>query len=83
VRAAGTSPGLFAASRLDAATGQEILVAFNTGTTPIDSQVVVEQNSEFFTALRGRCAPARSQPGSYHSALPPLDYLICASGTHP
>jgi glycosidase len=83
VRAAAKSPGLFAVSRLDAATGQEVLVAFNTSTTPIESQVVVERGSRQFTALHGRCAPSATQPGSYHISLAPLEYLICASGTKP
>jgi glycosidase len=83
VRTAGRTPGLFAVSRLDAATGQEVLVAFNTGTTPVESQVVVERSSRQFTALHGRCAPSSSQPGSYHVALVPLDYVICMAGTPP
>ncbi len=81
VRAAGHTPGLFAVSRLDAVSGQEVLVAFNTGMTAIESQVLVERSSKQFTALHGRCAPAVTQPESYHISLAPLDYLICASGT--
>jgi glycosidase len=83
VRAAGPTPGLFAVSRLDAASGAEILIAFNTGTTPIDTHVVVERSSKLFTALHGKCAAASSAPGSYPIALAPLDYLICVSGIQP
>lgn len=83
VRAAAKTPGLFAVSRLDPASGEEILVAFNTGSTPVDSQVVVERNAQSFVSLHGRCAPARTQPGSYHITVAPLDYLICASAAHP
>lgn len=79
VRAAGSRPGLFAVSRLDAASGAEVLVAFNTGMTPIETQVVVEPGSRQFTALHGRCAPASTQPGSYHVSLAPLDYVICSA----
>ncbi len=80
VRAAGNKPGLFAVSRLDSASGQEVLVAFNTGMTPIEAQVAVERSSAQFTALHGRCAAASTQPGSYHLSLAPLDYVICAAG---
>jgi glycosidase len=83
LRAASPKPGLFAVSRLDAVSDEEILVAFNTGTTPIDAHVVVERSSTQFAALHGKCAATSTRPGSYAVSVPPLDYLICISGTHP
>jgi len=79
VRAAVRTPGLFAVSRLDAASGQEIVVAFNTGSTPVDARVVVEHGSQHFASLHGSCAPASTQPGSYPIVVARLDFLICAS----
>ena len=79
VRAYGEAPGLFAVSRIDPATGQEIVVAFNTSTTPVTAQVAVDPRSAAFTALHGRCAAKASAPGSYPFTLAPLDYLICAA----
>lgn len=78
VRASSDKPGLFAVSRL--LDGREVLIAFNTGTTPVDANVEVETGSLRFTALHGRCAPAASAPGSMRVAVPPLDFVVCASG---
>ena len=77
-RAWGEAPGLFAVSRFDPVTGQEVLIAFNTATTPLDTQVEVEVSSRSFTALRGPCAAKASAPGSVRVTLPPLGYAICA-----
>jgi glycosidase len=78
VRAWGEAPGLFAVSRFDPGTGQEVLIAFNTATKPLDAQVEVEVTSLGFTALRGTCVAKASAPGSVRVTLPPLGYAICA-----
>ena len=83
VRAASKTPGLFAVSRFDSVTGTEVLLAFNTSTTSIDTQVVVDSKSRYFMALHGRCAPVPAAPGSYHISLAALDYLVCVSGARP
>ena len=44
-------------------------------------QVSVEAASGRFASLVGPCEPAASAPGSYHVSVPPLDYIVCASGT--
>ncbi|VVT12821.1 Alpha-amylase [Sphingomonas sp. EC-HK361] len=72
-------PGLFAASRLDPATGAEILLAFNTSTAPITRQVEVNVGSTRFTTLAGTCVPTASAPGSVTVTLPPLGYAVCAA----
>ena len=77
VRAADREPGLFALSRLDE-TG-ETLVLFNTSTTPLARQVVVEPESRAWRGVRGRCATDVSAPGSLAVSVPPLDYVICVS----
>lgn len=73
-------PGLFAVSRIDPTTGREILIAFNTSTAPLDVQVEIDPASRHFSSLHGSCTAAPDAPGSYHVALAPLDYVICAAG---
>ena len=75
----GKSPGLFAVSRFDTQGGGEILIAFNTSTTALSAQVMVEAGSERFASLHGKCQARASAPGSYHVKIAPLDYLVCAS----
>ena len=83
VRAAGKTPGLFAVSRLDPATGGEILVAFNTSTSKLDERVLVNASSAHFSALYGSCAANADAPGSYRVRLEPLDFAICAASAAP
>lgn len=78
-RASGQKAGLFAVSRFDPDTGKEVLLAFNTSTKAITQNVVVEVNSQNFTALAGQCAPQASAPGSVRITLPPLGYAVCAA----
>lgn len=80
VRDYSDEPGLFAVSRIDPATGHEIVIAFNTSTKPLSVQVEVDPASQHFTSLHGQCAPVPSAPGSYHVDLAPLDYVVCAAG---
>lgn len=79
VRSYGRSPGLFAVSRLDPDGHGEIVIAFNTSTSALSAQVTVEAGSERFASLHGKCALHASARGSYHVAIAPLDYLVCAS----
>lgn len=79
VRFASDDPGLFAVSRLDPVTGREVVIAFNTSTTPLEAQVLVEARSKHFDALHGSCNPEASAPGSYHVSLAPLGFVICAA----
>lgn len=78
VRNYSDKPGLFAVSRVDAATGREVIVAFNTSTGPLSTLMEVDTASTRFRALRGRCTDAPVAPGSYPIALPPLDFVVCA-----
>ncbi len=72
-------PGLFAVSRIDPDTGREILIAFNTSTAPLETQVEIDPRSRNFEALHGNCAPKPDAPGSYHVSLKALDYMVCAA----
>ncbi|HWU15684.1 MAG TPA: alpha-amylase, partial [Caulobacter sp.] len=77
VRAASDKPGLFAVSRVTEA--GEVLVAFNTGPTPIRTQVEVDATSRAWRSAHGSCATAATAPGSYRVEIGPLDYMICVS----
>ena len=81
VREAGDKPGLFAVSRFDPQTGREVLLAFNTGTSAIEANVLIDAASLEFTGLAGTCPAAASAPGSVRLSLAPLSYAICAAGT--
>ena len=76
-RASSTTPGLFAVSRIDPADGHEVLVAFNTSTRPITTNVEVNVASVRFTALAGPCPDRAWAPGSVRISLPALGYAIC------
>lgn len=79
VRTSSPKPGLFAASRFDPETGKEVLLLFNTSSSPITQNVVVEVASQRFTALAGQCATEASAPGSVRVTLAPLGYAVCAA----
>ena len=70
---------MFAASRIGA-DGREILVAFNTSTTPLVAQVEVEPASTSFSSLLGKCNTAPDAPGSLMVELPALGYVACLAG---
>ena len=80
LRADATAPGLFAVSRLDPQSGREVLIAFNTSTAAVSAQVTINATSGSFSSLAGSCEPTASAPGSYQVRVPPLDYIVCASG---
>ena len=77
VRNAANQPGLFALSRIDAASGEEVLAVFNTSTKPLKANVEVDPRSTVFEALRGACPMAPVAPGQLVVTLAPLDYMIC------
>ncbi len=77
LRARGDKPGLFAVSRL--LDGREVLVAFNTSTSPINANVQVEIGSLAFKSRHGDCTAVASAPGSVAVKIPPLDYIVCAA----
>jgi glycosidase len=83
LRARSPKPGLFAVSRFDPANGREILLAFNTGTTPLDVNIEVGVTSSGFRTLAGSCPPKASAPGSVRLSLPPLSYAVCAADPAP
>jgi glycosidase len=83
VRADAATPGIFAVSRLDPHSGTELIIAFNTATTPVSVQLQVSSASRSFSSLVGTCAAQASAPGSYHIEVPPLDYVVCVAQVPP
>ena len=77
VRFAAEQPGLFAVSRFDPVSGREMLLLFNTSTSPIEQNVRVETRSTRFDKLAGSCPTEAVAPGSVHVSLPPLGYAVC------
>jgi glycosidase len=77
VRYAGDKPGLFAVSRFEPGKGREMLLLFNTSTTPVRQNIRVETRSTRFETLAGNCAATASAPGSVAVDLPPLGYAVC------
>jgi glycosidase len=76
VRAQSEQPGLFAASRLGN-DGREILVAFNTSSTPLTAQVEIDVATRGFRTLLGECPGAAQAPGTVSVSLPPFGYIAC------
>jgi neopullulanase len=77
VRSFDDKPGLFSFSRIDEASGEEILVIANTATTAISANVKLDPKSTILSAIRGKCPAAPSAPGQLAVSLAPLDYMIC------
>ena len=77
VRNSSAEPGLFAVSRIDAASGEEVIAVFNTSTKTLTANVEVDPRSTGFEGLRGACPSSPKAPGQLAISLPPLDYMIC------
>lgn len=70
-------PGLFVASRKDDATGEEVLLAFNTSDAPAAANLAVGYDAARFTALAGPCPAAVTAPGSARIDLPAFSWAVC------
>jgi glycosidase len=77
IRFSSDKPGLFAVSRFEPGTGREMLLLFNTSTSPIRQNVRVETRSSRFQTLAGSCPRIASAPGSVAVELPALGYAVC------
>ena len=78
-RAFSDKPGLYAVSRIDPETAQEVVLAFNTSNQPVTQRIAIEPRSLTFKPLAGQCALAADAPGSLTITLPPLGYAVCAA----
>jgi neopullulanase len=76
VRNYDEKPGLFAFSRIDEASGEEVLVVMNTANAPLTANVELDPRSTSLSSLYGDC-PVLRAPGSAAITLKPLAYAIC------
>jgi len=76
VRNHGEKPGLFAFSRIDEESGEEVIVVANTSTDAITGNFELSPAAQWFEPVRGTC-PTLNAPGSASISLAPLDYVIC------
>jgi glycosidase len=76
VRNHGEKPGLFAFSRIDESSGEEVVVVVNTSDQPVTGNFELNPLSTSFAPLHGTC-PTLNAPGSASVSLQPLDYVIC------
>jgi neopullulanase len=79
IRNYGDKPGLLAVSRIDDATGAEVLAIFNTSNVPLLANVELDPKTKSLTALSGDCPAAITAPGAAAVKLAPLDFAICAA----
>jgi neopullulanase len=77
MRYAQDKPGLFAVSRFDPATGNEMLLLFNTSTSPVEKNVAVETASAQFEPLAGNCPAIAAAPGTVRVSVPALGFAVC------
>jgi glycosidase len=78
VRNYGDKPGLFAVSRIDPGTGQELVLVFNTANAPLTANVEIDPATKSLTSIIGQCPATPRVSGSIAVSLPPLDFMICA-----
>ncbi|RYD50011.1 MAG: alpha-amylase [Sphingomonadales bacterium] len=69
--------GLFAVTRKDEASGEEVLIAFNTSAAPRSGNIAIGYDARSFSALAGNCAAAATAPGSVKMELPAFGYAVC------
>lgn len=77
VRNYSEKPGLFAISRIDQASGEELLVVFNTSAAALTANVEVGTAVTALESLRGPCPAAPRVAGSVAISLDPLDFMVC------
>src|SRR3546814_1261176 len=75
IRSYAEKPGLFAVSRIDAVSGEEIVLAFNTSNAPLSVNVAVDPAKNRYMSLHGDCPAATAAPGQLAINLPPLGYM--------
>jgi neopullulanase len=77
IRNYSEKPGLFAFSRIDEASGEEMLIVVNTSNASLAANVELDPRATELMALRGACPAAPSAPGAVAITLPPLEYMVC------
>jgi glycosidase len=71
------APGLLAVERHDPETGQRVLLAFNTGETPLSRAIEVSYRAGAVAPLIGDCPATLTAPGSLRITLPAFGFAAC------
>ncbi len=77
IRTYHEKPGLFAVSRIDAASGQEVVAVFNTSSETLKANVELDPKTSVLETLAGNCPAAVRAPGSASFAIAPFGYAVC------
>jgi neopullulanase len=77
VRNYSEKPGLFAVSRIEPASGEELLVVFNTSTAALNANVEIGAAVTALESLSGPCPSAPRAVGSVAVSLGPLSFMVC------
>ena len=72
--------GLFAVSRIDATSGDEVLIVFNTAPETRSGNIALGYDAADFTTLAGACPSRVTAPGSARFDVPALGWAICKVG---
>lgn len=71
------APGLLAVERHDPESGQRVILAFNTGETPLSRSIEVSYRANGISTLTGPCPAALAAPGSVTVTLPAFGFAAC------
>ena len=71
------APGLLALERHDPASGERLLVAFNTGGEPITRSVEIDYSATALRSVLGECPAAPAAPGAAVLTLPAFGHAVC------
>ncbi|MGB3165433.1 MAG: alpha-amylase family glycosyl hydrolase [Alteraurantiacibacter sp.] len=77
IRHYGQEPGIFAVSRIDEESGQEVVAVFNTSGTAASANVALGYDVRAFATLEGPCPAAVTAPGSAHFTVPAFGWAVC------
>jgi neopullulanase len=77
VRSYSDKPGLFAFSRIEEASGEEVLIIANTSNAPLTANVELDPRATALSSMRGNCPTTLTAPGAIAITLPPLEYMVC------
>jgi neopullulanase len=77
VRSYDDRPGLLSISRINPADGSDVVVIFNSSTSPMTARIAVDYAATGFTSVIGNCPAAPTAPGQLTVDLPPLGYMAC------
>lgn len=76
-RYAGHEDSVYVMSRIDEASGDEVVIAYNAEDVPLSMNIEVDGRNLRWESLMGECADASPAPGSYAVVVPPLDFIVC------